>query len=78
MARSSECTCHSDMTCGYCCRNAKPYNFTPSESAGYFPAKLLPPQFDRWGFDRWGFDRWGNHVSALDSVPPDNYLSRTP
>jgi hypothetical protein len=28
MARSVECKCESNFTCGYCLRNAKPYHFT--------------------------------------------------
>lgn len=30
MAKSIECRCTDSFTCGYCCRNAKPYLFTPS------------------------------------------------
>jgi hypothetical protein len=33
MARSVECKCDARFTCGYCCRNAKPYIFTPSTVA---------------------------------------------
>jgi hypothetical protein len=30
MARSVECKCESNFTCGYCLRNAKPWHFTCS------------------------------------------------
>lgn len=30
MAKSAECQCTSSFTCGYCCRNVKPYLFTPA------------------------------------------------
>ena len=33
-ARSINCECTYGFTCGYCCRNAKPYFFTPT-SNGY-------------------------------------------
>lgn len=29
-ARSAECQCEYNFTCGYCLRNAKPWHFTPS------------------------------------------------
>lgn len=29
MARSTECKCESNFTCGYCMRNAPPWIFTP-------------------------------------------------
>jgi hypothetical protein len=32
-ARSAECKCTSNFTCGHCLANAKPYHFTPSTSA---------------------------------------------
>lgn len=33
MARSAECKCESNFTCGYCLRNAKPWHFTCSTGA---------------------------------------------
>lgn len=30
MARSIECKCDSNLTCGYCLKNAKPYFHTPT------------------------------------------------
>lgn len=36
MARSIECKCDYNFTCGYCLRNAKPWVYTPSTSAYYF------------------------------------------
>ena len=36
MARSTDCTCDASFTCGHCCRNAKPWLFTPSDSSYLF------------------------------------------
>lgn len=33
MARSAECKCERNFTCGYCLRNAKPWHFTCSSGA---------------------------------------------
>lgn len=42
MARSAECKCERNFTCGYCLRNAKPWFFTLSDgSAIYVPS---PPR----------------------------------
>src|SRR5690242_19604474 len=42
MARSSECQCTYNFTCGYCLRNMKPYHFTPSKHTHeYKPGKSL-------------------------------------
>lgn len=31
MARSGECRCEQNFTCGYCLRNAKPWFFTADQ-----------------------------------------------
>lgn len=31
-AKSAECQCERSFTCGYCCRNMKPWLFTPRTS----------------------------------------------
>lgn len=35
-AKSAECRCESNFTCGHCLRNAKPWLFTPSGGGFYF------------------------------------------
>ncbi len=48
MARSVECECTSNFTCGYCLRNAKPYFFTLESGARIYsvPADLCQPVAD--------------------------------
>lgn len=40
MARSAECSCESNRTCGYCCRNAKPWFFTLSDGSAIYSGPL--------------------------------------
>jgi hypothetical protein len=40
MAISAECKCTHNFTCGYCCRNAKPWLFTTTTTMHFF--KKIP------------------------------------
>ncbi len=42
MAVSAECQCEDNFTCRYCCRNAKPYLFTPSSVMAVWKDKPMP------------------------------------
>lgn len=46
MARSIECRCEYNFTCGYCLRNAKPYHFTLNDGTRIYqlPAFISQPK----------------------------------
>jgi hypothetical protein len=40
MARSVECKCEFNFTCGYCLRNAKPWFYTLSDGSAIYETPL--------------------------------------
>lgn len=36
---SAECECKYNFTCGYCCRSAKPWFWTPTKTMHFYPCK---------------------------------------